>query len=701
MSLIMSIDIGGTFSDIIVLDKATGEIKKRFKVASTPDKPEFAIQVALQDFMTHEELTQLEFVFHATTIATNALLGQVHLELAKTILITTKGFRDVLEIGRQRRPKLYDFFFDRPKPIVPRRFRLEVTERINYKGEVLVPLNYDDLERISKVIEKEKVKSVAICFLHSYANPLHELEVKKFLSKRFPDLFISVSSEISPEYREYERTSTTVINAVLMPIVTRYIASLQRVFKTFGSDAKIFIMQSNGGVGRADLVKDIPVSIIESGPSAGVIATQYLAKFLGIENALSFDMGGTTAKAGTIINGEISLTTEYEVGGEIHSGRIIKGSGYPVRYPFIELAEVSSGGGSIAWVDEGGGLHVGPISAGADPGPACYGKGGTEPTITDANLVLRRINPKGLLNGTFPLYPDLAKSAIENKISHALNIDLVESAYGIIKIANTIMSRILRIVTIERGHDPRQFTMVAYGGAGPMHACALAEELGIKEIIIPPSPGLFSSLGLLFTDVSHTFVKSIMKQVDEVDASDLENQFKELEERGQSVLREEGFHQSKIVHFRYADMRYTGQGFELLVPLSKEDFDSGNVALRRKFEQYHKATYGYIMPEETVEIVNIRVKSVGHIAKPRLKKIRKATLTFPDYAIKEYRQVYFEHYDDFFDTPVFTRDKLLAGNRIEGPAIIEQYDCTTVVYPDWTATVDSHGIILLRWREEE
>ena len=697
VTLAISFDIGGTFTDVILFDRDSGNILKEVKVPSTPQSPEKAISAVVAENLSQEERKNITHVFHATTIATNALLGQVHLEIPKTILITTKGFRDVLEIGRQRRPALYDLFFEKPRPIIPRRYRLEVEERLSHKGEILIPLNSNDLEKIGKIIAQEKPKSVAVSLLHSYSNPVHELKIKEYLSRKFPNLYISLSSDVSPEHREYERTSTTVVNALLKPIVSRYLASLEKIFQNAGVTAPIFIMQSNGGVGKSGFIKEVPVSMIESGPSAGVVATQFIARLLKIPYAISFDMGGTTAKAGTISNFEISLTAEYEVGGAVHSGRVVKGSGYPIRYPFIDLAEISAGGGSIAWIDEGGALRVGPISAGADPGPACYGKGGEDPTITDANLVLGRFNPKGLLGETFKVYQKLARKAIRNKICKRIGLDITEAAFGIIKIANTSMSRILRIVTIERGYDPRKFPMVAYGGAGPMHACILAEELGIRTVIIPPSPGLFSAMGLLLTDIKHSFIKSIRKEIKMFSPTYLEKEFLELERKGASVLKEEGVSPENIKHTRFAEMRYKGQGFELMIPVTPRDIEIGSHMLVKKFEEKHKSVYGYAMIDEDIEIINIRVNSTGFLNKPTLQKITQGETQSPEEAIKEYRDVFFEYFGNYEKTPILDRARLKAGHVVIGPAVIEQYDSTTLVPPRWEATVDKYGALIVRW----
>ncbi len=693
----IGIDIGGTFTDIIIQDKETGRLHKQIKVATTPKNPEEAIIQSLNEELTNEEKPNVKQLYHATTIATNAFLGQVKLELPKSALITTKGFRDVLEIGRQCRAALYDFFFERPSPIIPRRYRFEISERIDSQGQVLLPLQINDLDAIIETIRKEEVNSIAISLLHSYRNANHEKEIKNYLKKKLGDFYLSASYEVSPEHREFERTSTTAINAVLMPIVSRYVKSLTDSFTDLQIDAPLFIMQSNGGVSKSEQIQQLPVSIIESGPSAGVVASRFLAEFLDLPNLLSFDMGGTTAKAGTIINEAITLTSEYEVGGEVHSGRIKKGSGYPARFPFIDLAEISSGGGSIAWVDQGNALKVGPISAGSDPGPACYGRNGENPTITDANLYFGRLNPKGLLDKTFPIHPDLAEKSIKQKVSALLNLDTIESTLGIIKIANINMSRILRIVTIERGLDPRDFVLLAFGGAGPLHSCALASELEIKEIIVPNNPGLFSTMGLLYTDAKHTYVKSIRKKLADIDYKELETFYGELQNKGSNILKEEGFIEKNMVHQRFVDLRYSGQGFELLIPISDVNLNNKNgiEQLYKLFCYKHKAIYGYVLDDEEIEMVNIRINSIGVIKKPTLTKITKGKQKPLEEAHVETRDVYFEQLKDFKPTPILNRGMLEANNVIVGPVIIEQYDTTTVVPPGWKASIDVFGLIHL------
>ncbi|MEM1724676.1 MAG: hydantoinase/oxoprolinase family protein [Thermoplasmata archaeon] len=520
----IGIDIGGTFTDIVIFDSALNEIKV-IKILTTSN-PEEAVIDALKNLKINKD--DISIINHATTIATNALLTGSN--LPKGALITTYGFRDIVEIGRQRRAEIYNLDFNRPKPLIPRKYRYGVRERILHNGDVYIELNYKDLEKIKKKIKSEKIETLAISLLNSYTNPLHELKVKDY----FSDLNISafISSEVDPQYREFERTSTTVVNAILSPIVTTYLKKLEEGIRLMGFNAPIYVMSSNGGLNTINYASKMPISIIESGPGAGVMSSLYLSKYLGIENIITFDMGGTTAKAGTIVNGKIEISNEFEAAGKTHSGRSIKGSGYVVRYPFIDLAEVSAGGGTIAWVDDEKILHVGPKSAGSIPGPAGYGKGGVDPTVTDANIVLGRI-PEYILGGEMKIFPNLSKESLK-KISYPLDLDEIRSAKGILALANNTMAKAISIVTIERGRDPRDFTLFAFGGAGPLHSCDLAEEMGIKEIIIPKNPGLFSAFGLLTVDIRRVFISSVIQ-------GNLNQIFMNLIEKAKTSLIQENF----------------------------------------------------------------------------------------------------------------------------------------------------------------
>ena len=690
----MAIDIGGTFTDLVALNEKSGEILN-IKVPSTPKEPAKAVIKAFQEFLGKTNNTEVSVIIHATTIATNALLGQLNLELPKTALITTNGFRDIIEIGRQRRHELYNLFIKKPRTLIPRRLRFEVEERIGPKGEILTALNKNQIKSLAKQLQNERVRSVAVALLFSYLNQKHEREIGKMLKKLLPKIYISLSSEIAPEYREYERTSTAVVNAVLAPIVSSYLDDLQRKIGKLGIKAPLCIMQSDGGISTKSVVSKKPVSMVESGPAAGVIVSAFYGKLLGIENILSFDMGGTTAKAGAIKEATPEIVSEYEVAGKVHSGRIVKGSGYPVRYPFIDLAECSAGGGTIAWADEGKALNVGPISAGAEPGPACYGKGGSQPTVTDANVVLGRLNPKHILEGRMEIYPKLSEKAILKEICRKIRLELTEAASGIIKIANSAMAKILRIVSVERGHDPRHFVLMCFGGAGPMQGCALADELKIAKIIVPPNPGLFSAHGLLAADFRNNIAGAVVNLTEEVEAKKVEAIFQKLEFQGAKLLEKQRVPQVNMHFIRQMDLRYFGQSYELTIPTSKPFSEK---ALHQTVEDFHKkhmALYGYGVKSEPTELVNVKLIAVGLVDKPRLReKLLHGEKPSKEALIAE-RKVFFEQDEGYIETPIYRREKLKAGNVVNGPAVVEQYDATTVVCRDWVASVDRLENIVL------
>lgn len=685
----VGVDIGGTFTDLVAFDEVSLEVKN-VKVPSTPTNPQTGVInsiVKLRDRYPGE----IRQIVHSTTIGTNLFLGQKGLEIPKGALITTKGFRDVVEIGRQKRAELYNLFFKRPAPLIPRKFRFTVDERTLFDGTVIKELNTRELDPIIEKIKEEKVITVAVSFLHSYANPQNEKRAVEYLKKKLPGVVIVASHEVDPEYREYERTSTTVVNAILIPVVSRYLENLHSEIHSLGIGAPFYVMQSNGGLTTIDMAERMPAATIESGPAAGVVAASFLGKTLQIKNLLSFDMGGTTAKAGAVIDGTPDVVTEYEVGGVVHAGRIIKGSGYPVRYPFIDLAEVSAGGGTIAWVDRAGALRCGPISAGADPGPACYGKGGEDPTITDANLILGRLNPEGLLAGEMKIYPDLSWRALEEKIAKKLGMDIVEAASGIIKIINTHMIRALRIVSLERGYDPRKMTMVVHGGAGPLHAAEIANELGIGEVIVPINPGLFSALGLIVSDIRHDFVRPVLRSAKDISKDEVESVFKELVDEAIKTLMDEGI-ENENIHLQYIiDARYHGQSYEIPLSVTPDRLASIDQVVN-EFHAKHEKTYGYSAFEEEVEFVNARLIALGVTVKPKLREFEPVPHT-PD--PESVRDVYFED-GGWMKTGIFNRVNLKAGAFIRGPAIIEQYDSTTLVPPQWTVYVDRFLNLRLR-----
>jgi N-methylhydantoinase A len=687
----VSVDVGGTFTDLVSLDEETGELVN-IKVPSVPTNPEEGVIDAFKMFLDGRKKPSIRMVGHATTIATNALFGQIDLRLPRIGLITTKGFRDVIEIGRQRRAEVYNLFFQRPPMLVERRHRYEVEERIGADGEVLVPLNLDDVEKALRNLEDEGVESLAIGLINSYVNGSHEVKILEMARQHLPKVNLSASSQVSGGYREYERFSTAVVNAVLIPIIHTYVSQLALDLKVIGVSAPLYVMQSNGGMAAAEIVADKPVTIVESGPASGVTAAAWLGDLFDKSKVISFDMGGTTAKAGTVRERVPEVVPEYEVAGKVHMGRLLKGSGYPVRYPFIDLAECSAGGGTIAWVDDGGALNVGPTSAGANPGPACYGKGGSQPTITDANLVLGRLNPENLLDGSMRIYQRNARLSLK-KLGVELDMGVEEVAASVVRISNSMMSKILRIVSVERGFDPRRFTLVAFGGAGPMHACPLAAELDIQDILVPPNPGMFSALGLLTADLFQDYSRPLVSKIDDVDSSGINAAFEEMEEEGRVALLSEGVESGDISLHRRIDLRYLGQSYELTIDANVAPGDELISSVASRYHKRHEEIYGYSAPDETVEVVNIRLRAIGLMAKPCFAE-RAGPHDYEGSVDK--RLVYFEDDNSWVETPVYSRSSIGEGFSREGPAVIEQYDSTTVVYPGWDIRVDRFGVLHLR-----
>ncbi|MGC8674827.1 hydantoinase/oxoprolinase family protein [Fervidicoccus sp.] len=653
MPKVVGIDTGGTFTDFVYI-KDDGSIGF-FKSLSTPKSPEDAVIEGLR------ALGSGETVIHATTLGTNAIRGQFGIEIPKLSLVTTRGFKGVIEIGRQNRPKLYDIFFEKPKPLVERDFIFEANERIDAFGRVLEKIREEQIEEIGSKLKEAGVSSVAISFLHSYINPSHEKTAERILSKYVE--YVSPSYLVSPEPREYERTSSALVNAALMPIISKYIERLNKRLKELNVK-ELLVMSSSGGIVDAEEASKRPVQLVESGPAAGVVATAELCRMMGINKAISFDMGGTTAKAGTIVNYEFEITSEYEVGGESNHGRMIKGSGYSVRFPFIDLAEVSAGGGTIIWRDDAGALRIGPKSAGADPGPACYDRGGKYPTLTDANLVLGRIG-ESLLGGKMKIRKDLAIKALSSLG------EPVEIANRSIKLADLEMARAIRLVTVERGIDPEEFVLFAFGGAGPQFAAELANEIGIKKIVIPPHPGVFSALGLLMADWRFEDRTAFPK--------DIEMAYRNMEEK---LLKKVG----RVDYFiRYADVRYVGQGWELTVPVgSPADIKE----IKKTFNKKHFSTYGFML-ESDIEVVLARVFAVSKREKPLFSapKIRASGRA------KGYRKVYMN--GEWIETPIYCRYSLDEGFKAEGPLLIDEYDTTTFVPSGWRVSVGAFSELIL------
>jgi N-methylhydantoinase A len=689
----LGIDIGGTFTDATLLDEVTGEVRNA-KVSTTPRDPGQGFMSAAQRVLREAGVAPMDvrFVVHATTVATNAIIEG---KIAPTAFVTTDGFRDMLEIARQVRPSLYDLLFEKPPPLVPRQRCFGVPERLGPRGEVLRPLDEPAVRRVAERLRQEGVESVAVCLLHAHVNPAHERRVGELLRELLPEAVVSLSSEVAPEFREYLRASTTVINACIRPGVARYLEHIEGRLRAAGVSGELLVMQSGGGVFTARASRVRPVFMVESGPAAGVIAAAHLGNVLGRRDVLSFDMGGTTAKAALIQGGSPRLTKDYEVGASAHAGSgSQRGGGYPIRTPVLDLVEIGAGGGSLGWVDSGGRLRVGPHSAGADPGPASYGKGGREPTVTDANLVLGRLNPHYFLGGEIELDVDQARRAIHDHCARPLGMNVAGAALAIVEIANAAMVSALRLVSVQRGFDPRDFVLVAFGGAGPVHANRLAAETEIATTLIPPAPGLFSAVGLLVSDLKHDYSAPVMQRADRLDPTALAATLQRLDAEGRAALADEGVGPADMVLLHHADLRYVGQSFELTVPLlaslARAEEVAGVVAT---FHREHERAYGYSAPAEPVEWVNVRLTAVGRIAKPGLRDWKAGGSV--QAAQKATRPVYFAESKDFVPCPVFDRALLASGSVIEGPAILEEPDSTTVLHPGYRAMVDGFGNLLL------
>ena len=686
----VGVDIGGTFTDIVFLG-GDGRVLAR-KVASTPDDYSRAVLDGIADGLEDLGVApgSVSEVSHGFTVATNAIIEQ---KGAHTALITTEGFRDILEFRRNRTPRLYDLYYEKSPTLIKRQFRLEVGERLNFRGEVLRPLDVGDVDRAVQSVLDSGVESVAVCLLHSYANPDHEQYIAQVLRERAPDVILTLSSDLLPEMKEYERTSTTVINSYVRPVVERYLTLLTGGLTDMGVTVPLTVMQSNGGLATSDIAKERPVYCIESGPAAGVVGAYHLGRRLGMSNLMTLDMGGTTAKASIIENGEMLQAPEYEVGGEISVGhRLLRGSGHILRVPAIDLAEVGAGGGSIATVDRSGSLRVGPQSSGAFPGPACYRLGGQDATVTDADVLLGYLNPQHLLAGDFEIDAELARQAVADHVARPLGLSEVEAAHGIHTLVNSNMGRALRAVSSERGRDPRRFDLVCFGGGGPVHAAGLAEMLDISRVVVPPFPGVFSSFGLLVADVEHHFVQTYFKTFDEIDVEALSELLEGLWQEGRRQLRLEGFDDQHHELITQMDMKYEGQVSDLTVPFPAGSVNRASLAaIAQNFDLEHEQSFGY-STDAGYQLVNVRVIARGLSEQSRMPE--RFELAAGSAGAQTSRNVYFGPNRSWADTPVVSRGSL-ASQSVNGPLIIEEYDSTTVVPPGWTAAVDAASNIIL------
>ncbi|MBV9860697.1 MAG: hydantoinase/oxoprolinase family protein [Alphaproteobacteria bacterium] len=683
----IGVDIGGTFTDVALVEEASGRIGI-VKLLTTPADFGDAVVAGLQRALAAEGLRpgEVALLAHATTIVTNALLEK---KGARTGLIATRGFRDVLELRRSSRADLYDLLQDAPAVLVPRRWRFEITERIGAAGEVVTPLAESELDGIVAEIRAAGLETVAVSLLFSFLNDEHERRIGQRLRDALPGVRVFLSCEVLPEIREFERMSTTAVCAYVGPLLASYLDRLQRTVSALGLP-QLYLMGSSGGVFEIAEGLRMPAMAIESGPAAGVIAAQLAGKQLGRANLLSFDMGGTTAKASLIADGHISVTAEYEVGGAGHANRWMHGTGHPVRVPVIDLSEVSAGGGSIAWVDPGGALKVGPTSAGADPGPAGYGRGGMHPTVSDADIVLGYLDREALLGGELPLDLAAAETALRRAVAEPLGLDVAEAAAKIVEIVNASMAEALRIVSIERGHDPRDFALIAFGGAGPVHAAFLAEELRMPEVIVPPAPGAFSALGLVASDIRRDYARTLYADLGTVEPNRIAAAFAGMAAQGLDMLETARVPTERRGLLRSADLRYRRQAYELTVPIPDGAIDRASLdALAAAFHDRHRQTYGHANPAEPVQLVHLRLSAVGRL--PALDLRQAAAASRP---VRE-RQVWFAA-TGFAACPVHWRFSLAAGTAIAGPAIVEAMDATIVVPPGWTATSDARGYISMR-----
>jgi len=680
----VAVDIGGTFTDIVFLD-ADGRLHIK-KVSSSVEDYARAIVDGLREVFDETGLGGRDVVevLHGTTVASNALL---ELRGARTGLITTRGFRDVLEIRRLRMPRLYDLTWEKPPTLVERRLRMEVSERIDARGAIQQPLDEADVARALDRLLAQGIEALAVCLLNAWANPVHEERIKSIVERRAPGLPLCISSAVLPEIKEYERTSTTVINTYVLPIVHRYLATLRAGLDGIAVRGPLLIMQSNGGLMTDVAAAAMPMHIIESGPAAGVVGAQALARRIGFDKLITFDMGGTTAKASIVEDGAVSRATEYQVGGGImHGSRLLTGSGYLLRVPAIDLAEVGAGGGSIVWRDAGGALQVGPRSAGASPGPLCYDLGGTEPTVTDANVVLGYLNPTALAGGAVKLNAARSHEIFQERVAAPLGLPLAEAAYGAHLIAASNMMRAIRAVSSERGRDPREYALFAFGGNGPLFAAGMARALEMARVIVPPAPGLFSAFGLLYSEVEHHYVRTWRRPARGLDPAELADAFGRLEDEARGQLAAEGFTGAAVRIARSADCRYQGQSFELTVPVT------ASVTIDEAFAREHERTYGHRAgADEPVEIVSLRVVGQGLSERPRVPE--RVQIGRGAGTIAGSRRVYFGPRDGWIVTPVLTRGDLATPR--EGPAIVEEYDATCVVPPGARAGLDVSGNIVM------
>jgi len=671
-------DIGGTFTDIVYIDDE-GAIHVN-KSHTTPPNFEKGVMDVIRkcdiDASAVKDLT------HGTTVVINALTER---KGAKTGLITTRGFRDILEIGRGNRPDLFNFGFKKPEPFVPRYLRLEVSERMDYLGNETEPLNEDDVRVCVEKLKAEGVEAIAVVYLHAYVNPAHELRTKELIHEIWPEVMVTASCEVSKEWREYEREYTAVLNSYVMPTAKAYVDKLYSELEASGIQCPKYIMQSNGGTTTFEKAKETPINMVESGPVAGIYGAAMLGKMLGEDKVIAFDIGGTTAKCSLVDGGEVKTTTEYKI------EKTDRWPGYPIKVPVVDIVEIGNGGGSIAWIDNTNSLRVGPQSAGALPGPVAYGKGGEKPTTTDANLVTGRLSPK---NFDMEVDMDKVRAAIKEQIGEPFGLDTEDAALGIIRVANANMLNALKLVSVRKGYDPRDFALVAFGGGGPMHAAALARELNIGKVIIPNAASVFSAWGMLMTDLRSDDIQTYFAPLIDPDYAAINAEWRKLETKAVEDNKAKGVKEEDVYFMHYLDMRYQGQDHTVKVRVPNEDLSAENLAdFVEAFHKEHFQNYSFRLDDSPVEIVNMHLASFGRIEKTPIKEIDPKPFTIEE-CVKEVRPVIFEGTGKV-DTKIYDREKLSPGMEMAGPAIIEEVSASSVIYPGMKASIDVYGDIII------
>ena len=685
MGYMIGVDVGGTFTDFSVFNLETGELF-HYKDSSTPGDPSRAIVKGVKDVLEIKKAQAQDVVYlaHGTTVGTNALIEK---KGARVGLITTEGFKDLMEIGNQKRPSLYDLQAQKPVPLIPSGCNIGVRERIRYDGSVYTPLDEENVRQAVRQLKQYGVQAIAVCTLFSFINPAHENRIKEIIAEEYPEVYTTISSELAPEFREYSRMSTTVLNSYLGPVMKKYVNNFQTSVREMGIQAEPYITQSNGSIISIKETIDCPIKCAVSGPSAGVVAASFIGRQCNADKIITFDMGGTSADISLIENFTPQVSNEREV------------EGYPARIPMINIITSGAGGGSIAQIDEGGALKVGPKSAGAVPGPACYGRGGTQPVVTDANIVLGKLNQKRILGGRMEVYLDLAHEALDRCICEKSGLSRAQAANGIITVVNSNMVRAVRSVSVEKGYDVREFSLMAFGGAGPLHACEVAKELGIRQVIIPPHPGTLCSLGLLLADTKFDMSRTLILEGKVENLPKFNEQFADMIHQGSEALDREGVTKERRCFEFAVDMRYQRQNFEISIPVPTGEMTEQD--LRRAiadFHAEHKRSYGYCNEQAPVQFVSYRASAIGIIDKPEMTE-QPLCPAAPAPVPLETRSVLFQGESEYRPTPVYRRESFIPGQSIAGPCICEQMDTTLVVPESWIIHVDGYGNLKIDYEE--